>query len=235
MRHLSQKLTVAAAVALLTFGGSVLAVSPNANVHAQEAGQPTGSPNANVKTDKSDRQAAAAEKREARLADAKLKVCEKREQKINNIMARTVDRATKQIAVFDKIATRTKDFYTSKGRTVANYDALVAAVDTAKQKAETDLATMKTTATFDCSSTDPKGSAAAFKTNLKLVIADLKAYKTAVKNLIVGVKSAQGAASSGKSSPQPSSSVSPSPSASPSATPTPSPTTSPDVNNGANQ
>lgn len=222
MHRLSQKLTAAAAVALFAFGGSVLAVSPNANIHAQDAG------------DKSDRPAPTLEKREARLTDAKLKACEKREQKINNIMARTVDRATKQIEVFDKIATRTKDFYTSKGRTVAGYDTLVAAVDTAKQKAEADLASMKNTATFDCSSADPKGSAEIFKAGLKIVIADLKVYKTAVKNLIVGVKSAQGAASSGKNTPGPSVSPSPAPSASPTASPTPSPTASPDVENGGN-
>lgn len=238
MRHLRRQIIAAAAASLVVFGGTAFAVSPNANAHAQQGDTAAETPATKAKPDNTTRQAAAAEKREARLAENALKLCQKREKRINAIMARTVDRATKQTEVFDKIATRTKEFYTSKGRTVANYDALVAAVDAAKQKTETDLAAMKAESTFKCDSANPKGSATAFKDNLKLAIADLKAYKTAVKNLIVGVKSAQGVTSSGResSSPKPSASVSPSPSVSPSVSPSASPTPSatPATNTGAN-
>ncbi len=190
MRKLSYKLTIATGIALFALSGaSVLAVSPNANAHAQDTASPTAStsPDPSGSPEVSGRA-----KGQAKLADAKLKACQKRETAINSIMTRTVDRATKQIGVFDTIATRTEKFYTDKGKTVATYDILVAAVATAKAKAETDLAAMKTTDSLKCDGTDPKGAASVFKGNLKLEIADLKAYKTAVKNLIVGVKSAQG-------------------------------------------
>ncbi len=144
---------------------------------------------------------AATEKREAaqaRLADKKLAACQKREAKINNIMAHIASRGEKQLAVFTKIADRTKTFYTNKGKTLSNYDALVAEVDAKKAAAETAIEQIKTTsATFKCDGTDPKGAAASFKESLKTEIAALKAYKTAVKNLIVGVKSVQGTTTSG--------------------------------------
>jgi hypothetical protein len=224
MHKLSYKLTLAVGVSMLAFGGA--AVANNGSDHANAASQNRGNVTASASPSSSASPSAGHGKGSGKLADAKLKACQKREKAVTNIMARTVDRATKQIAVFDKIATRTEDFYKSKGKTVSNYDALVASVDSAKQKSETDLAAMKTTASFKCDGSDPKGAASSFKDNLKLAISDLKAYKTAVKNLIVGVKSAQGSDSG--SSPHPTSSASPSsaPSSSPSASP--SPTSSPE-------
>lgn len=141
-----------------------------------------------------------------RLDAAKAQSCQKRQKAVTNIMARIVDRGTKQIGVFDAIATRTETFYSSHNLSLANYATLVAAVNAAKTKAQTDLAAVKAADTFSCTSSDPKGQVITFKTALKLEIADLKAYKTAVKNLIVGVKSVAGT-------------TSPSPSVSPSSSP----------------
>jgi len=124
-----------------------------------------------------------------RLGNASLRVCERRQTKINAIMDRSNARAKRQIALFTTIADRTKAFYVQKGHTLANYDELVAAVDSAKVKAEADLAALPTD--FACDSPDPKGTASSFKEGMKQEITDLKALKTAVKNLIVGVKSVQ--------------------------------------------
>lgn len=134
------------------------------------------------------------ENKQQRLEENKLRVCEQRQEKIEAIMARSVTRAEKQLALFTRIADRVKAFYVDKGRTVANYDELVAAVDAAKAKAEANLETLKTVDSFDCNAEDPKGSAEAFKLALKSINQDLKDYRTSVKNLIVGVKSAQSTA-----------------------------------------
>jgi len=48
-----------------------------------------------------------------------------------------------------------------------------------------------TTVEFKCDGDNPKGVASTFKDLHKAEIAALKAYKAAVKNLIVGVKSVQ--------------------------------------------
>lgn len=126
-----------------------------------------------------------------RLKDNKLKVCKNREKNITTIMTNHVERANKQMEVFMKITDRVEKFYQEKGKTVANYDELVAAVDTAMNKAQTDIDALKDFH-FSCDSTDPKSTATEFKTAIQTEIKDMKAYKTAVVNLIKAVKSAQG-------------------------------------------
>jgi hypothetical protein len=132
-----------------------------------------------------------------RLQDAKLRVCEKRQTVVSNIMKRISDRGQKQIDLFSGIAERTQAFYEKKGKTLANYDALVADVVTKKVAAEEAVAMVTSQGTdFKCDGDDPKGVAAGFKDHHRHVIVALKEYKTSVKNLIVGVKSVQGVTSS---------------------------------------
>jgi hypothetical protein len=133
-----------------------------------------------------------------KLTKAKLKLCQNREQAINNIMARQGDRGDKQLDVLTKIADRVKAFYKSKGLKVDNYDDLVAAVNTSRKAA---IKAVKTVAdngmVFDCDADNPKAAIAAYKESIQSGSEALKAYKTAVKNLIVAVKSAQGSTQTG--------------------------------------
>ena len=149
-------------------------------------------------------QQTAADNREAaqtKLADAKLKACQNREKAINNILARIASRGQKQLDLFSTIATRVETFYTDKGKVLSNYDALVADVNAKAAAAQTAVDAVKAASvTFKCDGTDPKGTAQSFKDSLKAEIAALKDYKSAVKNLIVGVKSVQGTSSSAENS-----------------------------------
>lgn len=127
----------------------------------------------------------------ARLGDTKLKVCKKREQNVTNIMKRMGDRGEKQINVFTKIADRTKNFYQEKGYALANYDALVAEANAKREAAVAANSVVKNTSlNFKCDGDNPKGVASSFKELMKNQNEAIKAYKTAVKNLIVAVKSA---------------------------------------------
>src|SRR5688572_18132414 len=127
---------------------------------------------------------------ETRLNDAKKRVCENRSKNIEAIMARSVKRAENHLKLFGTIADRVKAFYEKRGVTVANYDTLVAAIDNAESDAEAAIADMKAAASFECDSDDPKGEVEAFKDAHKTVLEKLHAYRTAVKNLIVGVRGA---------------------------------------------
>lgn len=181
------------------FAGTAAAVSPN--VRAQEAENRRNNTQQVVQqTDRSGRQNGE-EKRlnaAAKLEDAQLKACQKREQNINKILQRIATRSEKQLDVFTKISERTQAFYETKGRTLDNYDQLVETVNTEKAEAEAAVQAVKDRSTeFACDGTDPKGVASLFKEDLKSQIAALKEYKQAVKDLIVGVKSVQGATSSG--------------------------------------
>ena len=134
----------------------------------------------------------AKEAAKTKLADAKLRVCKTHEKVIDTIMGNAAARGDKQMGVIDTIATRTEAFYQSKGKTLANYDELVAKVNAAKATAQTAVDTVKNSSTtFNCDGTDPKGVAAGFKNAVRAEITALKEYRTAVKNLIVGVKSVQ--------------------------------------------
>ena len=126
-----------------------------------------------------------------RLSEGQQRACERRETAVKSIMARSRERASRQLELFTTIADRTKAFYAEKGNTLADYDELAAAADAAKVKAETSLSVIPDATDFNCSSEDPKASGKAFKLALRQGADDLKAYKTAVKNLIVGVKSVQ--------------------------------------------
>ncbi len=138
---------------------------------------------------KSDTKKAAAK---AKGAEAKLKACQNHEKVVTNIMSRISDRGQKQIDLFTKIATRTEDFYVSKGKTLSNYGALVADVNAKEAAAQAEVtAIANTTTTFTCDGTNDKAKVTEFKDSLKAEISALKDYKTAVKNLIVGIKSVQ--------------------------------------------
>lgn len=163
----------------------VLAVSSNSRSNAQT---PSVTPTLSTNGQSTERKEAA----KAKLANAKLKACQNREKNINNIMSRISDRGQKQLDLFTKISERTQKFYTDKGKTLVNYDALVADVNDKKEAAQITVDAIKEmSVTFKCDGADPKGVVSSFKDSLKSEIAALKAYKTSVKNLIVGVKSVQ--------------------------------------------
>ena len=188
---------------VLTFAvvssSTVLALPAQASVHAQSTGntstttgQPTdpgsqGSSNAPSNTGSSQ-----ATNAQTHLATAQLTACKNREAAITNIMTRIDTRAQNQITLFGTIATRVEAFYTKQGKTLSNYDQLVAAVNAAQAQANKDFGTLQSNNTFSCSASNPKGMVTAFQSYLKTEITDLQNYRTAVKNLIVGVASVNG-------------------------------------------
>lgn len=128
----------------------------------------------------------------AKLEATKLKVCQTRETNIKNILSRITDRNNKRIDTFNKIYLRVKDFYVSKGKILSNYDELVASVDAKKIAADSAAQTLSGSSTnFACDSDNPKEQASTFKTYNQNFNNAMKEYKTAIKDLIVGVKSVQ--------------------------------------------
>lgn len=171
---------------------TVLALPAQATVHAQQAdttamstdGSDAASSHKSITTGQANGQ--------GHLIDGQLKACQNRQKAIKKIMARIANRGQKQITVFSIIATRTQTFYTSKGKTLSNYDALVADVNAKQTAAQTVVDTIKSDSTsFNCDGSDPKGFVSSFQDSLKSEISSLQEYRTSVKNLIVGVKSVQ--------------------------------------------
>jgi hypothetical protein len=135
----------------------------------------------------------------AKLDEVKLKTCQAREHGINTKLKRMAARGQKQLEVFTNIATRVEAFKTKNNLNVANYDTLVAAVNSQKEAAVAAVDKVNAdSANFSCTSTDPKGVLQAFQADVKAENTALFNYRQAVKNLLVAVKTASGTTDSDK-------------------------------------
>lgn len=133
-----------------------------------------------------------------RLTEAKLKVCQAKENTIKKRTQQLTKLATTMQEKFEAIAGRVEEYYTSKvvpsGKTVANYDSLVADIQTKKGAVQTALTQAQSNAeSFACSGDDPKGQLLQFREDMRAVKSALKDYRTSIKNLIVAVRSVTGA------------------------------------------
>lgn len=128
----------------------------------------------------------------------KVKVCEVKEKNIKNRFSSLSDLVKNMVEKFDAIATRVQLRYTEKlvpaGKTISNYDALVADINTKKTAVGEALAKASTTASeFSCdASSDPKAQLTDYRKEMQSVKGALKDYRKAIRNLIVAVANASG-------------------------------------------
>lgn len=125
------------------------------------------------------------------------RVCQARENVIKTRMTRLTNLAVNMETKFDSIAARVENYYTSKvvpgGKTITNYDALVANIQTQKTAVQTALTKAQDDVnSFNCTSGNPKGQLTQFREDMQAVKSALKDYRTSIKNLIVAVHSVTG-------------------------------------------
>lgn len=160
-------------VFLFVFAVSVLAVGK-----PETAGKPSSRP----------------EQAQAHLTEGKLRACQAKENSIKTRAQHLGELAAKMQEKFDAIAARVKEHYTSSGKTVANYDALVANIAVKKTAVAAALAKAQSGAVaFSCTGNDPKTQMTQYRKDMQDVIKALKDYRTSIKDLIVAVKSITGA------------------------------------------
>ena len=144
--------------------------------------------------------AAAQAAAENRLDQAKLRLCTVRQNTIDSILRRIADRGNRHLVLISDVAIKTKTFYGKSGKTLSNYDSLVATVNSGKTAAQAAVSQVQAdSTTFNCSGSDPVGSLQTFKTDVQAEITALQNYKTAVQALVSGVKSVVGTSSRGGS------------------------------------
>ena len=184
------KVSVSAFIAIssaLIFTNTVFAQPPESQEH------PGKNKQAQALIKRSDLASAAAARRE----EGKLRACQARENAIKQRSTHLTQLVNSMLAMFDKHAQRVENYYTTKvvpaGKTVTNYNSLVAdiaakraAVATALTQAQNDASS------FSCTSSDPKTQLIKFKTDMQSVKKALKDYRTSIKNLIVAVHSVTG-------------------------------------------
>lgn len=132
---------------------------------------------------------------DAQKKAAELKACENKKDVAEKAESRVAARGQNQINTFSKIAERVENFYQTKGYSVSNYDALVSDVNAKKVTAQAAVNTLKADSSSlsasACEGGHNKAKVGQFRTDLKNEKAAIKAYKTAINNLIVAVKSAK--------------------------------------------
>lgn len=129
-----------------------------------------------------------------RLNEVKMRVCRTHEETIKNRMSSLTRMATNMFETFDSIATRVETYYTEKvvpgGKTVPDYEDLVSSI--ASKKMDTKdalLAAQNDRDTFSCEGDNPKGLLTTFRKDMQEVKSSLKDYRTAIKDLIVAIRS----------------------------------------------
>jgi ABC-type transporter Mla subunit MlaD len=130
----------------------------------------------------------------------RMHACQAREASVKNRMTHLSQLATTMESKFDRHAQKVEDYYTNKvipsGKTVANYNELVTAIQTQKTAVQNALATAQTDAnSFSCTSGTAKEQVRQFREDMQAVKQALKAYRTSIKDLIVAVHSVGGEAS----------------------------------------
>ncbi len=123
-------------------------------------------------------------------AEVTKKICAAHEAQVNSVMTRVVNRNQLRIDRITTVADKTKAFYESKDYQLASYAQLAADVDARRVIAQSAVSTIKSTASFSCESVAPRTIIQAFRSKHASGVEEVKAYRDAVKKLIVGVKSA---------------------------------------------
>ncbi len=165
-------------------------VSMETETHSvDEIEEETGRPRLKLEAERLRREG----EKEHRLDEAKKRLCLQKEANLAKHTTNFISHVERQLTVFDGIQQRVDAFAVRKNLTTENKAVLLASVKTARDKVTTDLAQLKSDAeAFKCDSSNPKGQLGAFSAGAKLVRADLKAYRTTIRQYIQGVRKANG-------------------------------------------
>lgn len=124
-----------------------------------------------------------------RRAMIKQDVCENRQERMQNRMTALSRSAGNVQDAIDGAYERVQDFYTNRELTVPEYDALVAAVESARTESEASLEALDSYEfEVDCASSTVAEQVDAYRTAAQTVRDDLKSYRQALVDLIRAVK-----------------------------------------------
>ena len=152
-----------------------------------------------LKQEAQTQKAAAESELKQKKDDARQKVCTTRKDTLQKRLNNKATAAKKHKEAFDKIFLRVTTFYEQKGLSVSDYDQLVAAVTTAQNKANSEVDALSSYDTnIDCSTPNVADTVSGFRTTLTQTRDALKAYKSALSDLIKAVHQANDASGQGQ-------------------------------------
>lgn len=129
-------------------------------------------------------------------AENRQKACVAHKQGLTKKFERIVANAERHQARIDGALDKGVAFKDSNNLSPDNYDTLLTAAQDAKTKSAASIEALKAVEpTLDCNNVSVASDVATFKAAAQTVRTDLKAYKTAVKNLLKAIRDAKQAAS----------------------------------------
>lgn len=170
----------------------IVTVSPGPKAEDQKRNLVTDLKN-QLETRRNERQAALDNKKaelNRRLDNAKKKVCEKNQAKLNSSMGEMDKRRQNTFTRIAQIADSTESFYINKRLSISNYEMLLAAVNTTEAEARLAMNAQLAVPNLDCNGTHPRFDIENFRSKRLDSVDAMKAYRDAVKALVQAVKSA---------------------------------------------
>lgn len=132
----------------------------------------------------------------ARTEAERQQACTARQKALTTRMSNAVRQAKKYESVIDTAYSRVKSFHDSKNLNVSDYATLTAAVDAAQANAKSSVEALQSLdVSVDCSSQTVADSVSAYQSAVKNTRDSLKAYRTALVDLINSLKGASTGAS----------------------------------------
>ena len=129
----------------------------------------------------------------AKLDATKLKVCEKREARINAAIDRIATNSDRHLKNIDRFIDKTKAFYSKKQLTMADYESKLTGLAEARTEAEKSVKAIKELEDFSCDSGDPKGFLAKVRELRTAKHAAMKSYRQKAIDFMQSVKQAHSA------------------------------------------
>ena len=137
-----------------------------------------------------------AEKKQ-RLSDEKLRICEEKSKKIIGRSTALGEKASEMEKKFTAIVSGVKEYYTTKGLQLENYDQLIASLEEKKNVIIPLVEAAKTSLDgFTCTGENPSGRLKIYHDDMQAVLAALHEYRVSIKDLITAIKGLRVAESS---------------------------------------
>jgi hypothetical protein len=133
---------------------------------------------------------------DSKLSQVGLERCLQRERQIKLMIGSSVEHFERKSDVLTKISDRVQDFADRQSTKPSNYLTLVAAVESAHEAVLEEMDDLEDAGEFSCQDNHPKRTLINFLDHIRTQRSLVKDYQQAVRDLIVGVKSAQGQQSS---------------------------------------
>lgn len=174
--------------------GNVYAQNSNANQNAVDRANSravgnTNSSNSLNATDKASKAATRVQK----LSENRLRICEARQEKIQNRFTNLMNLGTSSNKAFEMIVLRVSNYYdnnlVSQDTNPEAISALLADIDLKKADVDSSLEALRGVgSTFSCESDDPKGQAESFRAGMNDLIDAKKAYRQSIRAYVVAVR-----------------------------------------------